>query len=59
MSFIWDRIGNFDSALEAEQWCDRQNVDQRDRNIPPNGDGVELLICAGTTTNERRSGARW
>ena len=59
MSFSWDRIGNFDSAREAERWCDRQNVDQRDRKIRPDGDGVELLIRAGTTTDERPDGARW
>ena len=58
MSFNWDRIGNFDSAREAEQWCDRQNIDQRDRNIRANGAGVELLIRAGTTNNERPDGAR-
>ena len=59
MSFSWDRIGNFDSAREAEQWCDRQNVDQRDRNIRPNGDGVELLIRAGTASDERPDCGRW
>ena len=59
MSFSWDRIGNFDSAREAEQWCDRQNIDQRDRNIRPDGEGVELLIRAGAASDERPDGGRW
>lgn len=59
MSFQWDRIGTFGTATEAETWCDRQNVDQRDREIKPSGDGYELRIRAGTKDDERPDGARW
>lgn len=59
MSFNWDRIGTFANVIEAEEWCDRQNVDRRDRDIRGGTDGFELLIRAGTSDDERPDGARW
>lgn len=59
MSFQWDRIGSFGTPEEAETWCDRQNVDRRDREIKPSGDGYELRIRQGTNADERPDGARW
>lgn len=59
MSFQWDRIGTFGSVTEAETWCDRQSVDQRDREIKPSGEGYELRIRSGTTEDERPDGGRW
>lgn len=45
MSFNWDRIGTFGTTTEAETWCDRQNVDPRDRELIPSGQGVELRFA--------------
>ena len=59
MGFNWDRIGEFSTSNEAETWCDRQNVDRRDRDIKPSGEGYELRIRTGTTEDERPDGARW
>lgn len=59
MSFNWDRVGTFQTAIEAEEWCDRQNIDQRDRDIRGSRDGFDLLVRQGTTNDERPDGARW
>jgi len=59
MSFNWDRIGTFQTVIEAEEWCDRHNIDRRDRDIRGGRDGFDLLVRQGTTDDERPDGARW
>lgn len=59
MSFNWERIGSFATAIEAEQWCDRHHVDRRDRDIQSDRGGFELLVRRGTSDDLSPDGARW
>jgi hypothetical protein len=59
MGFSWDRIGSFATKREADEWCERHNVDPRDRDIVGGRDGFDLLVRQGTTDDERPDGARW
>ncbi len=44
MSFTWRRVGTFNGAAEAEDWCRRQNIAMTDRRIDSISNGVELSI---------------
>ena len=59
MSFDWDRIGTFVAAIDAEAWCDRHDVDRRDRDIRGGRDVFELLVRQGTIDDDRPERGRW
>jgi hypothetical protein len=44
MSFTWRKVGSFDTAAEAEDWCRRLNIAMTDRRIDNISNGVELSI---------------
>jgi hypothetical protein len=44
MSFLWRKVGSFNTAAEADDWCRRQGIAQNDMRIDNFRNGVELSI---------------
>ena len=60
MSYAWERVAEYASALDAEHWCDARGIDRRDRDIRPSSSGVELFVRStafdGHENDNRKNG---
>jgi hypothetical protein len=44
MSFSWRKVGSFNNAAEADEWCRKQGIALSDSRIDNLRNGVELQI---------------
>lgn len=43
-NYTWKSIGKFESASEADRWCDRQDISRSDSELRSSTHGVELFV---------------
>jgi hypothetical protein len=44
MSFSWRKVGSFNTAAEADEWCRKQGITHIDARVDNLREGVELSI---------------
>lgn len=60
MSFMWEKMGTFESRQEADAWCRRQGIAATDSKLVPVGDNFELQVRAeDVDDDDRQQRPRW